>query len=353
MKKSAFTLIELLIVITIVGVITSITFVSLNATRVKSRDAKRISDIRQLQSALEMYRNDNNSYPSAITAGQALVGEINGQTYMKKVPTAPGNADGSCTTDTYDYAGTYTNYTLSYCLGGAVQNVGPANCQAIPGNPCYTFTCGDNITYGGETYTTLLIGSQCWFGRNLNIGTRVNNAVNQGDFSSGIQKYCYNDLDSNCDIYGGLYQWHMAAGKNQACDALNCTANPTDICCTSFGSGICPSGWHLPTYNDAVALGAYLGGTGIAGGKLKESGTTHWDSPNTGADNSSGFTGLPGGRRNSTGGFASLGNTGDFTSTSYLISSRYHWGLMANSVGMSIGSYDPGAFGWSVRCIKD
>jgi len=143
--KKGFTLIELLIVITIVGVITTLTFVALNAVRGKSRDSKRVADIRQWQAALEMYKNDNNVYPSAATSGQPLVGITNGYTYMKKVPSAPGTNDGTCTgTDAYTYSSTdpNTTYNISYCLGNAVQNAGPSNCSAVPGQICLAGSSG-------------------------------------------------------------------------------------------------------------------------------------------------------------------------------------------------------------------
>jgi len=158
--KKGFTLIELLIVIVIIGIIASLAVVGLNSVRSKSRDAKRISDVRQLQNALEIYRNDNSVYPSAITSGQPLIGE-NDYTYMSAVPTAPGINDGTCTSDTYAYESTNTSttYSLTYCLGGTVQNVGPGNLSAIPGDigvvvpaeePAPEQTCGNGVVEGTE-----------------------------------------------------------------------------------------------------------------------------------------------------------------------------------------------------------
>ena len=83
--------------------------------------------------------------------------------------------------------------------------------------------------------------------------------------------------------YGYLYNWYAASHANFA-----------------------PSGWHVPTWADFDALATYLGGRSVAGGKMKEIGTTHWASPNTGATNSSGFTALPGGERDETGLFTNL-----------------------------------------------
>jgi len=108
-------------------------------------------------------------------------------------------------------------------------------------------------------------------------------------YNGVIEKYCYNDDTANCSIYGGLYQWNEAMNYSQ----------------TPGAQGICPDGWHIPTDEEWCTLTTYLDATvncaasGLsgtdAGGKMKEMGFIHWNPPNTGATNSSGFTGLPGG----------------------------------------------------------
>ncbi len=124
---------------------------------------------------------------------------------------------------------------------------------------------------------------------NLNVGSMINGSSNQTN-NGIIEKYCYDDNTSNCDTYGGLYQWE---------EMMQYVTTPG-------AQGICPDGWHLPTDEEfktmEMALGMSQGeadDTGWRGtdegGKMKESGTTHWYSPNMGATNSSGFTALPGG----------------------------------------------------------
>ncbi len=126
--KKAFTLIELLVVIVIIGIIASLTFVALNSVRAKARDTKRIADIRNLQSALEIYKNDNGVYPTYATSGTALV--ANGQTYMAKIPTAPTNTGY----DVYTYTSTDgTTYSIAYNLEKGVQDTGSGNLIALPG----------------------------------------------------------------------------------------------------------------------------------------------------------------------------------------------------------------------------
>jgi len=137
-----------------------------------------------------------------------------------------------------------------------------------------------------------LIGTQCWFKENLNVGTMINGTHNQTN-NSVIEKYCYNNLTSNCDIYGGLYQW------GEMVQYLNGTSNTTTWNPPPTGNvqGICPTGWHIPKDAEWTVLTTYLGGVSVAGGAMKETGNAHWSSPNTGATNSSGFTALGSGLR--------------------------------------------------------
>jgi prepilin-type N-terminal cleavage/methylation domain-containing protein len=154
--KWGFTLIELLVVIAIIAIVASLATIGLTSMRAKGRDTKRVGDVRQVQMALEIYKNDNGVYPSAITAGNAMVGP-NSVTYMAKVPAPPGKNDGSCTSDTYTYssASPYSVYSIAYCLGQAVQTAGPADCIARPGNICSPPIVGEN--YGGGVVAYIFV----------------------------------------------------------------------------------------------------------------------------------------------------------------------------------------------------
>ena len=121
MKKNqkGFTLIELLVVIAIIGILSTLSVLALNSARARARDAKRIADIRQIQTALEMYYNMNNEYPSSTTALQNTNPPL-----LIAVPTAPTPPDGDCTTGNNPYTYNQTtfgaaasSYTLTYCLG--------------------------------------------------------------------------------------------------------------------------------------------------------------------------------------------------------------------------------------------
>ena len=121
---------------------------------------------------------------------------------------------------------------------------------------------------------------------------------------------------------------------------------------TQGAQGICPQDWHIPTTSEFIILRDYLGGSNVAGGKLKEAGFSHWDPPNTGATNESGFTGLPGGLRTPTY-FNPLGWMGHFWSSSQDGSiSAFRLALFRDSAEGSIGATNK-ELGISIRCIKD
>ena len=136
----------------------------------------------------------------------------------------------------------------------------------------------------GNVYNTVTIGTQVWMKENLKV-THYNNGdeipnIEDNAAWTGLSNgaYCnYQNDNDFVDTYGRLYNWFAV----------------------DDGREICPTGWHIATDAEWTILSDYLGGRHIAGGKLKEAGTTHWASPNTGATNSSGFTGLPSGMRSS------------------------------------------------------
>jgi general secretion pathway protein G len=135
-NNKGFTLIELLVVIAIIGLLSTLAVVALNSARQKSRDSKRVADIKQVQTALELYFADQNGYPSGSTATLGSTGYeslcSNGwqascgsnTTYMGLVPSAPTPQDGTCTTGNnpyvYNQTGSGSGYTVTFCLGGTV-----------------------------------------------------------------------------------------------------------------------------------------------------------------------------------------------------------------------------------------
>lgn len=136
-NKSGFTLIELLVVIAIIGLLSTLSILSLNTARARARDAKRVADVKQIQTALEFYFNDVNSYPAiaSVTAGSRI---YNGSsTFLQAVPTPPSPTnDGACTTPapnyTYDMTGAGSTYTIAYCLGAQTGGVSSGVHTATP-----------------------------------------------------------------------------------------------------------------------------------------------------------------------------------------------------------------------------
>ncbi len=148
------------------------------------------------------------------------------------------------------------------------------------------------ITFTTVALTSVTIGNQVWTTKNLDIttyrdGTPIPQVIDPtawANLTTGAWCY-YNNDSANGATYGKLYNWYAVAG-------IWNEASKTDV---NQRKKLAPTGYHVPSDSEWTILTTYLGGEGIAGGKMKEAGTTHWLSPNLDATNSSGFTGLPGG----------------------------------------------------------
>jgi len=205
------------------------------------------------------------------------------------------------------------------------------------------WSCGMNFTdfRDNRDYGTVQISAQCWMSQNLNTGTQINSPNDQTD-NGAIEKYCYEDSETKCSIYGGLYQWDEMMSYTDSASA----------------KGICPVGWHIPSHNEYIELIHNLGEVTIAGGKMKSTGTVEagnglWYSPNTGASNSSGFTGYPGGFYDTSHEYYYNGYFGYFwTSTENGGTSAWYRGLYNYGEEAHAYSYNKN-YGFSVRCIKD
>jgi len=204
--------------------------------------------------------------------------------------------------------------------------------------------------YDGNVYNTVTIGTQVWMKENLktthySTGVAMVDGTSAGDISGDYTtKYYfdYGNTPANTIIYGKLYTW--AAVMNGAASS---NSEPSGV------QGACPIGWHLPSDAEWTTLTTFLGGESVAGGKLKETGTTHWQSPNTGATNETGFTALPGGNRYDGGTFYSIGSGGDWWSSTEDNTNDAWYRYMGyddSGVGRNYGSKTNG---FSVRCLRD
>ncbi|OVE79382.1 hypothetical protein BVY01_02735 [bacterium I07] len=190
----------------------------------------------------------------------------------------------------------------------------------------------------GNVYKTVKIGNQVWMAENLKVThyrngdpiAHVTRTSSWQDLSTGA--YCnYDNSASNVSTYGCLYNWYAVNDSRK----------------------IAPAGWHVPTDAEWQTLVDYLGGSGVAGGKMKESGTLHWKSPNTGATNASGFSALPGGYRTNDGSFYYIG-IGAFFWSSTEDDGNYAWnrGLIYTGSEVYRSIYHK-HYGFSVRCVRD
>ncbi len=202
------------------------------------------------------------------------------------------------------------------------------------------FQCGEDITDNrdGKVYPTVQIGTQCWMGKNMNVGTMIyGHLAMQND--SILEKYCFANDTNSCNTYGALYQWD---------EAMQYATNPG-------AQGICPKGWHIPTDQEILSLEIFLGmNSGVAnlmntwrgtdeGTKLKQGG-------------SSGFNAnLPGIRYD--GGLFYMEGTFE-----YLYTSNYNTSTPASILRRCLSISDPTigrynntskTMGSSIRCLKN
>jgi len=234
---------------------------------------------------------------------------------------------------------------MSSCSsGGALSNSCPFS-SSIQSNVVF----GPSVSYGGETYQTVVIGSQTWFQRNLNYAT-----------AEGSK--CYNNQESNCAIYGRLYDWATAMALPAACNDHSCWYSQI----SPRHQGICPSGWHIPSNEDWDKLMSYVDGITInlfdnsptAGRKMKA--TSGWyDCGPVGSGNgyvcedAFGFSALPGGGGRD--GFYNVGEAGYWLSASENggVGDRACFRKMEYDEEYVYYFHDDKSTLFSVRCLKD
>jgi len=198
----------------------------------------------------------------------------------------------------------------------------------------------------GNAYKTITIGTQTWMAENLR-STKFRDGIEMPNICYGLwnlsknDAYCsYNNTVDPVSIatYGRLYNWYTVTSSHN----------------------LAPTGWHVPTDAEWTTLIIFLGGENIAGGKMKETGTTHWITPNTSAANESGFTGLPAGTRSS-------GGSSPEPFFSFIGACGYFWSSTEPGPNYAVGNYcrlssdnatvyrydNSKAAGFAVRLVKD
>jgi len=250
---------------------------------------------------------------------------------------------------TYTITGTSQLLSVPYALYAKTAGASDAlqsqinmlkNSLAVGG----TITDVDNIVYN-----TVKIGTQVWMAENLkttkyNDGTPIPNITDNSAWAA-LTIGAYSDYDntpSNSSIYGRLYNWY-AVDNNAATKVAS-----------NGGKNVCPTGWHIPNEAELTILTDYLGGIMVAGGKLKEAGTTHWLSPNIGATNETGFTSLPGGMRDDVGAYNVIGLGGIWwTSTENSTMHALYWWMLHEEAYLDNDDDNSKCSGYSVRCLRD
>ena len=256
------------------------------------------------------------------TAAEDCSGECNGTA----VEDCSGECNGTAVEDcNNDCNGSAFANSCEYCIGG---NTGLDESY-----------CGIVTDIDGNEYGTVLIGNQVWMSENLKVtkykdGTAIPTGHSNSDWSnlSSGAYAVYDDDDVNTDTYGFLYNWYAVDDSRI----------------------IAPDGWHVPTDDEWTTLTDYLGGTSVSGGKMKETGTEHWSSPNTDATNESGFTALPGGYRYFNGNYIHQGYSGYFWSSTEYNGRGSAWYRLLYYDGSDVSRSNYYKLcGFSLRCVRD
>jgi len=233
--------------------------------------------------------------------------------------------------------------------------------NALAGECDVSTICGESCNYGGQIYNTVLIGNQCWFKENLDVGTMIGNfdipdntAPTPNDPNT-VSKWCFNDSSSYCTSEGGLYTWAEANGLAGSCNATSCSV-PTP------NQGICPNGWHVPTDTEFYTLESYL----TTPGQTCDPTRGDWDCSDAGAKlqlgGISGFDAISAGNHETNGNLSFFDKREPsihfWSSSPCLICSDY--GHSYNRSLYGLGSADRVSRGWSgnvhgasVRCLSD
>jgi len=224
------------------------------------------------------------------------------------------------------------------CFAAIITIVGSCSKSSMPPPPKHG-SCPKSSTPPPPTIESVTIGTQVWMLKNLDVSTYRNGdlipKVTDQKFWVGLSTgaWCWynNDSATYATTYGKLYNWY----------AVN---DPR---------GLAPTGWHLPSDVEWTTLSTFLGGDAVAGGAMKETGISHWVTPNTGATNGSGFTGLPGGGRDNRGGFGFIENDGYWWSSTEFDATDA-WSRYLGFYGGLLGRYSATKqIGFSVRCLRD
>lgn len=311
----------------------------------------------------------------------------NGNSTTDVVPVAPTNLSGSAVSTTQinlSWTDNSTNETgfkierktgtgIFTVVGTTTSNVTTYSDTGLTPNTTYIYrvfsynSSGDSATYSdeeivitnstfitdieGNTYQIITIGNKTWTQNNMNVtkysdGTPIPQVTDENSWTNmEIGAWCYyNNITTNGITYGKLYNWYAVKGIYDSASASN----------PALRKKLAPNGWHIPSDTEWTTLIDYLGGLTVAGGKMKSTGAMIWQSPNVGATNESGFSGLPGGGRNINGGtFADIGKNSYWWCSSEKTTTSAWYYILNNGYVNAYRSSNNKKLGFAVRCVKD
>ena len=264
--------------------------------------------------------------------------------------TSDGSGNGSFASALTGLIPNTTYYLRAYATNNLGTGYGNSISFITLANP---IIYNPNLTYGsvsdidGNIYRTIIIGTQEWMADNLkttklNDGTSIANVTDEFKwYDLTTPGYCWynNDAATFKYIYGALYNWYAVSTGN-----------------------LCPQGWHVPTNTEWSTLIKYIDPASIpgasteslvAGGKMKETGTLLWTSPNFNATNETGFTAVPGGERSTDLAFKQIGISSMLWSSTEFDSKFSQLHVITNNYGYFYDMYSDKEFGFSVRCVKN
>ncbi|MDD3892495.1 MAG: fibrobacter succinogenes major paralogous domain-containing protein [Bacteroidales bacterium] len=255
--------------------------------------------------------------------------------------TTDGAGEGEFSSSLSGLSPETTYYVRAYATNSIGTGYGIAVTFRTP-TGIFTDSRDDNV------YQFVNIGNQFWMVENLKYLPNVDSSSTGSETTPHYYVNGYNGTivteakaTANYKTYGVLYNWAAAMSG-----ATSSETNPSGV------QGVCPTGWHIPSDAEWTELTDFLGGEEVAGGKLKETGTTHWYRPNTGATNETGFTALPGGFRDYWG-LSGIGFVGRWWSATEEDASNVRYRYAFHEGSNFNTYYTRKTEGNSVRCVRD
>lgn len=314
-SNSGFTIVELIVVITVVGILAAITVIAYSGIQKRATDTSVLSDLDALDALETNYAVHNN------VAGKAYYSASGYDSALGFKPSS-GNVIDAVINGT------------DYCIRGYNPNGTKNSSSNIYQKESKTGVC--NILQPSGDFlgvATVTINGQVWMANNLNTGTMISTPTAQSN-NSTIEKYCYNNVANNCNTYGGLYQWD---------EMMNYSS-------TEGSQGICPYGYHIPTDAEWKSLEMFLGMTQAQADATWQRGTDQGTKLKVGG--SSGFNGQLYGYFDGNA-FYDLNTWGGWWSSTY--SSGYIARLLTSTSGAGTVERDPfqKTYAYSIRCLKN